>query len=48
VRSKIDSFGKEITGTKVTNPKSALAFNFYEDIGFRDDNYHNFFCDIWW
>jgi hypothetical protein len=35
-------FGEEITGTKVTNPKTVLGSSPGEDVGFRD----NFSYDI--
>jgi hypothetical protein len=35
-------FGGDITGTKVTNPKTVLGSSLSKD-RFRD---HNFFCDI--
>jgi hypothetical protein len=31
----------EITGTKVTNPKTVLSVSLGEDVGFRDDNNNN-------
>jgi hypothetical protein len=41
-QEKIVCFGDEITGTKVTNPKTVLGSSLGEDVGFRD----NFFYDI--
>jgi hypothetical protein len=39
---KIICFSEEITGIKVTNPKTVLGSSLGED-GFRNNN---FFCDI--
>jgi hypothetical protein len=39
-KNKIVCFGEEITGTKVTNPKTVLGSSLGADVGFRD---HNFF-----
>jgi hypothetical protein len=41
-KAKFVRFGKEITGTKVTNPKTVLGSSLSEDFGFRD----NFFFNI--
>jgi hypothetical protein len=34
----INCFGKEITGTKVTNSKTVLDSSLGEDVGFRNNN----------
>jgi hypothetical protein len=35
--TKFVSFGEEIIGTKVTNPKTVLGSSLGEDLGFRDN-----------
>jgi hypothetical protein len=42
-KNKIVCFGEEITGTEVTNPKTALGSSLGEDVEFRDDNNNNFY-----
>jgi hypothetical protein len=34
-RNKIVCFGEEITGTKITNPKTVLGSSLGKDVGFR-------------
>jgi hypothetical protein len=36
--NKIVRFGEEITGTKLTNPKTVVNSTLSEDVGFRDDD----------
>jgi hypothetical protein len=37
-KDQIVHFGKEITGTKVTSPKTVLGSSLGEDVGFRNNN----------
>jgi hypothetical protein len=32
-------FGEEVTGTKVTDPKTVVGSSLGEDVGFRDGNF---------
>jgi hypothetical protein len=37
-QAKCNHFDQEITGTKVTNPKTDLSWSLGEDVGHRDNN----------
>jgi hypothetical protein len=50
-KNKIVCFGEEITGTKITNPKTVLGSSLGEDVKFRndddDDNFSIIFNDTY-